>query len=116
MARIPGAPTFPVRRVGAMRRTEVEVHHADLGVGYTAADWPGDFVDHLLKRRTRELTAAGRQVALTLEDRDRHIVIGDGGPHVRGATADVVWWLLGRGSGERLACSEPRLPELGRWV
>jgi maleylpyruvate isomerase len=93
--RVPGGPSFPVRRVGAMRRTEVEIHHADLMAGY-AADG----------------------VALTLEltDRDAREVTAPGGPRVAGATADVVWWLLGRGTGERLACSDARLPDLGRWV
>jgi maleylpyruvate isomerase len=99
-----------------MRLTEVEVHHADLGTAYTAADWPDDFVDHLLGRRQRELAAAGVPLTLELTDRDSSLDVGPGGPRVSGATADVVWWLLGRGTGERLACSEPRLPDLGRWV
>ncbi len=116
VTRVPGSAPFPVRRVGAMRRTEVEVHHADLGTAYTAADWPRDFLDHLLGRRRRELAAAGVPLALELTDRGEEVVTGPGGPRVSGATADVVWWLLGRGTGERLACSEARLPDLGRWV
>ena len=116
VSRVPGAPPFPVRRVGAMRRTEVEVHHADLGTTYTAADWPDDFLDHLLARRERELAATGVAVTLELTDRDASVVTAPGGPTVSGATADVVWWLLGRGGGARLACSEDRLPDLGRWV
>jgi maleylpyruvate isomerase len=99
-----------------MRRTEVEVHHADLGIGYSAADWPADFVDHLLKRRTRELTAAGRSLVLQPADRPDPTVIGDGGPVVSGSAAAIVWWLLGRGDRTGLACSEGTLPEIGRWV
>jgi maleylpyruvate isomerase len=111
----PDSEQWPVRRVGAMRRTEVEVHHADLGIGYTAADWPADFVAHLLKRRQRELEGTGQAMTLELSDRDP-VTIGTGGPTVSGSAADVVWWLLGRGAGEGLACSEGQLPDMGRWI
>ena len=116
VTRVPGGPPFPVRRVGAMRRIEVEVHHADLGTAYAAADWPDDLLDHLLDRRRRELAADGVGLTLHLTDRDASVTTGSPGPRVSGATADVVWWLLGRGTGERLACSDARLPDLGRWV
>ncbi len=118
VARTLDAPPFPVRRAGAMRRTEVEVHHADLASGYTAHDWPADLHDHLLKRRSRELAERGGFV-LRLEDRDTDLPMGRvaAGPVVvSGATADVVWWLLGRGSGEGLRCSAGQLPELGKWA
>ena len=117
VSRLPGGPRVPVRMVGPWRRTEVEVHHADLGTGYTAADWPPDYLDAMLARRERELAAAGTALTLELTDRGtRTVTTGTGGPQVSGTTADVVWWLLGRGTGERLACSEDRLPDLGRWV
>ena len=117
VSRLPGGPRLPARLVGPWRRTEVEVHHADLGSGYTAADWPADYLDAMLARRERELAAAGTAVTLELTDRGtRTATSGPGGPLVSGATTDVVWWLLGRGTGERLACSEDRLPDLGRWV
>ena len=116
VARLAGDAPFPVRRVGAMRRTEVEVHHADLGTAYAAADWPEEFLDHLLARRERELTTAGVALRVELTDRFASLETGPGGPRVSGATADVVWWLLGRGTGEGLACSDARLPDLGRWV
>lgn len=116
--RLPGSEPWPVRRVGLMRRTEVEVHHADLGIGYTAADWPTDFVEALMKRRHRELTAKGVKVRWRATDTGavRGTDVTGEGPEVSGLAADVVWWLLGRGSGEGLACSEPQLPELGRWA
>ena len=118
VARTLGSRPFPVRRVGAMRRTEVEVHHADLDAGYTAHDWPADFHDHLLKRRVRELGERAGFV-LRLVDRDQDLPVGRASADpvvVRGATADVVWWLLGRGSGEGLRCSAGQLPELGKWA
>jgi maleylpyruvate isomerase len=111
----PGGEPFPVRRVGMMRRTEVEVHHADLGIGYTAADWPEDFVAALMKRRQRELTASGPAFSWWATDSGGSWSSGDG-PEVQGTAADLAWWLLGRGSGEGLTCSASELPELGRWA
>ena len=115
MSRLPGGPTQPVRRVGMMRRTEVEVHHADLGAGYTAADWPQDFVAALMKRRHRELVDAGVALQWRTTDTDEGWRTGDG-PEVTGTAAALVWWLLGRGTGEELTSSDGRLPEIGRWA
>jgi maleylpyruvate isomerase len=56
------------------RWREVEVHHVDLGLGYTAADWPETYV-------RRELATAVRLLPDRLDDTGR-----------RGALA----WLLGR--------------------
>ena len=111
----PGSAPFPVRRVGMMRRTEVEVHHADLGLQYTAADWPQDFVSALMKRRHRELAAAGVGFRWRAADTGESWETGDG-PEVTGSAADIVWWLIGRGTGEALTSSDGRLPELGRWT
>ena len=42
--RTPGSDrVFTAGRVGEMRLREVEIHHADLGLDYTLADWPADF-------------------------------------------------------------------------
>jgi maleylpyruvate isomerase len=114
-SRVPGGPTWPVKRVGILRRTEVEVHHADLGLWYSAVQWPDDFVEHLLLRRKRELEEAGIALQLELSDRDT-MLVGVGGPVVSGASADVLWWLLGRGAGEGVKSSDGRLPELGPWA
>jgi maleylpyruvate isomerase len=115
MARLPDGPTQPVRRVGMMRRTEVEVHHADLDAGYTATDWPPDFVAALMKRRHRELDGGGVRLRWSATDTGESWETG-AGPEVFGTAADLVWWLLGRGNGEGLACSDGQLPELGRWA
>ncbi len=118
VSRLLDSPPFPVRRVGVLRRTEVEVHHADLDAGYTAHDWPADLLDHLLRRRERELTErAGFLVVLEDRDQDRPMGRPSTDPVVvSGRTPDVVWWLLGRGAGEGLRCSAGQLPELGRWA
>src|SRR5437763_14008235 len=36
---------LPASRVALSRWREVEVHHVDLGLGYTPRDWPADMVD-----------------------------------------------------------------------
>jgi len=117
VSRLPGAPPFPVTRVGGMRRTEVEVHHADLLIGYSPYDWPEDFTKHLLERRRRELEEKGLPMVWRLTDTGESISVGDGdGPEVSGHSADLVWWLLGRGAGDDLVSSTSTLPELGRWA
>lgn len=114
-SRLPGDPTWPVRRVGSMRWTEVEVHHADLGLGYTAEDWPAEFRADLMERRRRELEETGPALHCYATDTGERWSSGDG-PQVTGRSADLLWWLLGRGSGEHLQSSHGTLPELGRWA
>ena len=41
---VPGLDPFPAREVLARRLVEIELHHVDLGAGYTAADWPDSFL------------------------------------------------------------------------
>jgi maleylpyruvate isomerase len=113
--RTPGGKSYPARRVPLSRRTEIEVHHADLDIGYTAADWPADFVEALFKRRHRELATAGLGLTWRATDTGSTWTTGEG-PEVTGTAADLVWWLLGRGTGAGLACSEGQLPELGKWA
>lgn len=110
-----GSPTFPARKVGMLRLIEVEVHHADLGCGFTAADFSPVLVEHLLRRRRKELERAGTALSVRPRDGDPWST-GTGGPEISGRTADVLWWLLGRGSGEGVTCSEGQLPELGKWA
>jgi maleylpyruvate isomerase len=113
--RTPGGKSYPARRVPLSRRTEVEVHHADLDIGYTAADWPEDLVEALFKRRHRELAAAGQGLTWRATDSGSTWTTGEG-PEVTGSAADLVWWLLGRGTGAGLTCSDGQLPELGKWA
>ncbi len=108
-------PTFPARRVGLLRLMEVEVHHADMGCGFTAADFSPLLVEYLMGRRRKELERDG--VALTVSPSDSESwTTGSDGPEVSGRTADLLWWLLGRGDGEGVTCSGAQLPELGKWA
>ncbi|MEP6696184.1 MAG: maleylpyruvate isomerase N-terminal domain-containing protein [Pseudonocardiales bacterium] len=43
-----GGNLAPAHRVVYSRWREVEVHHVDLGLGYTAADWPAALVERWL--------------------------------------------------------------------
>ena len=115
-ARLPEGPTYPVRKVGMFRRTEVEVHHADLDVGYSAHVWPDDLVAALMGRRRKELERDGVALRWIPTDTGATWEAGHSGPEVTGAAADILWWLLGRGAGEGLACSEGALPAIGRWA
>ena len=114
VTRTPGSTPFPVTKVAGMRRLEVEVHHADLDVGYTPRDWPADFTAHLVERRRREL--GERPMTWRLTDTGETMKLGEGGPEILGHSADLAWWLIGRGSGEGLECSAGTLPDLGRWL
>ncbi len=41
---VPGLDPFPAREILVRRLAEIELHHVDLGAGYTAADWPDSFL------------------------------------------------------------------------
>ncbi len=93
----------------------MEIHHADLQLGYTAADWPEDFTRHLIKRRQDEL-ADGPSMVLSSTDVDGLWKFGPGeGPEITGPIADLAWWLIGRGDGAGLVSSTGELPRLEKW-
>jgi maleylpyruvate isomerase len=114
VTRTPGSEPFPVTKVGGMRRTEVEIHHADLLIGYTAYDWPEDFTRHLLDRRRNEL--GDTPMTWRLTDTGDTIELGPGGAEVSGHSAELAWWLVGRGTGEGLISSTGTLPDFKRWA
>ena len=97
------------------RLREVEVHHVDLGAGYTPADWPESFAHRLLHE------AAGDQstVSLTLraDSLGHPVPVGSGGPPaVSGPAWALAAWLTGRSSGTGLTV-EPAgpLPAIPEW-
>jgi maleylpyruvate isomerase len=112
--RVPGGRTFRASSVPDMRMREVEIHHADLGAGYTRADWApelaGMIIDSMAKRESWDSPFTARAT-----DTDRSWTFGEGtGPTVSGTSADLAWWLTGRGSGEGLT-SDGELPGIGAW-
>lgn len=109
------APRFPAADIAVNRWVEVEVHHADLGIGYTAADWPADFT-LLVIGRVQDDRAEGPSMVLSSTDLPGLWKFGRGqGPEVTGAAADLASWLLGRGDGSRLVSSSGDVPQLTRW-
>ena len=117
VSRLPGGPVFyPVREATGTRRTEVEVHHADLGMGYTPDDWPADFATALVARRQHELGLDGPSMVLSATDLDGLWKLGSGaGPEIRGTAGNLAWWLIGRGDGRGLVSSTGELPRLPKW-
>jgi maleylpyruvate isomerase len=110
-----GPEPLPARNVLRSRRTEVEVHHADLGIGYTAADWPEDF-SRMLVARVQQDRADGPSLVLSATDVEVLWKVGPGqGPEISGTLADLAWWLIGRGDGAGLVSSSGELPRLGKW-
>jgi maleylpyruvate isomerase len=116
VARTVDAPTFPAREIPMRRRLELEVHHADLDLGFTHRDWDPRF-GHVVVDRVMEDRAAGPAMVLRSTDTGglwKYGVQGQG-PEVTGAANDLAWWVLGRGGGEGLTCDADVLPELGPW-
>lgn len=113
--RTPGGPDFALATVPLMRVREVEIHHADLDAGYSPADWPEPFRVLLLDSMTRRPYPAAFSVRPTDLDRTWHYGEGTGGAVVTGTSADLGWWLTGRGTGEGLASDTNDLPEVESW-
>lgn len=116
VAKAPGAPTFPAKEVATLRLVELEVHLADLGIGYTHGSWDRGFA-HLLIDRAMADRAHGPAMVLRSTDSDgvwRYGVQGQG-PEVSGRARDLAWWVLGRGDGSGLTSDADRLPTLDRW-
>jgi maleylpyruvate isomerase len=116
-------PPFPALGVLERRLSEVEIHHVDLAAGYSAGDWPEDFLVEALPRVAESF--AGRDgmppcVAWAEGAKDPFRLGPDqaGQPAVviRGQPADLLAWLLGRGDGASLTLAgADALPELPPW-
>ncbi|HEX8095672.1 maleylpyruvate isomerase N-terminal domain-containing protein [Jatrophihabitans sp.] len=74
-----------------LRWKEIEIHHLDLGLEYTAGDWPPEFVEATLGTELPELSKAAADVEVP--DLPRH---------------ELLAWLVGRPT-------RPGLPDLPSW-
>lgn len=79
------------RELPVLRWREVEIHHLDLGLDYTAADWPAEFVAATLATELPALQGAHPDVEVP--DLPEH---------------EVLAWLIGRPT-------RPGLPVLPSW-
>ena len=112
--RTPGGRQFPAGEVGNMRVREVEIHHADLGLDYTAADWSSEFVALLLDWASRR-PAGPPAFTAHATDLDRSWTFGSGGPVVSGVGSALAWWVTGRGTGDGLTSDDGRVPRMEPW-
>ncbi|MFG3141265.1 maleylpyruvate isomerase family mycothiol-dependent enzyme [Streptomyces sp. NPDC048211] len=109
--------TDSASRVPFRRRTEVEMHHVDLGVGYELEDLPDEFtareIDFLAERFAGHPTVVRTDVA---DDTGRSWTTGGGADGaavvVRGTASELLGWLSGRRDGSALTVEGGALPAL----
>jgi maleylpyruvate isomerase len=99
-----------------IRLRELEVHHADLALGYELSDIPADVLEILLEDVTGHLLSTHAAPDLELRDERGDLVLAHetGGPVVRGRRSDLLAWLTGRSPGTGLG-PQP-LPVLPPWI
>lgn len=116
VARAPGAPTFPAREVAPMRLIEIQVHHADLNIGFGHQDWDTDFCELLLSPVLAD-RADGPAMVLRATDTGNVWKFGvqGQGPTIEGPACDLAWWVIGRGDGSGLTSDSDVLPQLSKW-
>lgn len=88
-----------------MRLRELEVHHADLALGYTFGDVPGPAARWIIDDITGTLSGREGVRAMRLEATDAVFAreTGPGGPVVTGTSGDLPAWISGRSPGEALS-------------
>ncbi len=111
LPRVIDGPAWSIADWAGARWREVEIHHTDMGVGYTHHDWDDAFVRYLTKVAVFDREP---ELPLTLRTTEGDIDIAGGGQVVEGSLRDLVWWLIGRGGGEGVT-SSASLPRLGPW-
>ena len=103
------------------RLTEVEFHHVDLDMGYTAEDWPEPFASYGLTRVATDFTGPDSPtVLLRCADAAVVVQIGPSGEQpvhiVTGPVRLLLAWLAGRSAGTGLTSEPPGpLPTLPAW-
>jgi maleylpyruvate isomerase len=102
-----------------LRVRELEIHHVDLGLGYTPAHWSAEFATRTLDqlapffRAARECPVA---VLLATDDEGRWEVAADG-PELSGPRHALAAWLTGRAAGDGLELRPAGpVPAAPRWA
>ncbi|BCJ45529.1 maleylpyruvate isomerase [Actinoplanes ianthinogenes] len=111
-AMVPSAAVVPWARL-----REVEVHHVDLGRGYTPAEWSDAFALRLLREIAGDLPASAPPMVLHPAGVEHPLVIGSAdGPAIGGPTRSIAAWLAGRADGADLTVSpDGELPQPVQW-
>ena len=105
--------------LASARLRELEVHHADLAVGYGFADVPPPtarlIIDDLVDAQRRREGVPPLRIEAT--DTGLTHELGTGGPTIRGTQADLLGWLTGRTTGATLTISGPGpVPTAPYWI
>ena len=113
--RTPGSDrSFPAGLVPLMRWREVEIHHADLGAGYSQRGLARGVLRRARRRRWPGAPAPGAsRPGRPTSDARGSVVPTD--PSCRARVGDLGWWLTGRGTGEGLTSDDGVLPEMEAW-
>jgi maleylpyruvate isomerase len=119
LERTPGGRTMRASALPGMRWRELEIHHVDLDAGYTRAQSPLAFAEHLLDAMSKRVRPE-QPFEVRPTDSGRTWILGDGEaeyavPVVTGASADLAWWLTGRPVPDSLSCSRGELPMIEGW-
>ena len=93
------AGRLPAAGLPLTRLHEVEIHHVDLGAGYTFADTPASVVGTFLARVPAKFAGSALDPCrLTATDLGQSWSVGDGsGPHIQGPAGSLLEWATGRG-------------------
>ena len=107
----------PAARIIDKRLVEVELHNVDLGLGYTLAHLPEDFVEWLIGDTAARLTRRGETPGFTLvaNDGEGSWPVAGGGELITGPPPALLGWLVGRTDGIGIH-SDQQLPQLGDWL
>jgi maleylpyruvate isomerase len=111
--RTPGGRLMSANAVPFLRLREVEIHHADLGAGYTAADWPPANAMAFLTFESEKYAGAGFHAVAT--DEPARWTFGDAGndaPTVSGPVGALAWWASGRDAAAVVSSSTGTLPSM----
>jgi len=109
--------TLPLLAAPLMRLREIEIHHVDLAVGHSPADWPDGFAEELVDGMVKRQQADDGYLVRPL-DTDRTWQVGQVGDDpvvVTGPVVDLAWWLTGRPPSEQVSSSRGELPPVGSW-
>jgi maleylpyruvate isomerase len=102
-----------------LRVREVEIHHVDLGAGYTTADWGRPFAVRTLDQLAPFFRAARDSpvgVLVATDGAGRWQVAADG-PELAGPAVELAAWLVGRSPGQGLELSPAgEVPAAPRWA
>ena len=107
-----GGAMKPAGVIPSARLTEVEIHHADMGLAYSYGDIPEDFRLRLLRDAIGGLPD---DVAVHATDLDLTLPDGrDATTVITGTSGHLLGWATGRTSGDGLDCPGG-LPDVPEW-